>query len=58
MNTKALKIVRHLFSSPQIPREWNRSYQRQWVRQVRLLGDKWLLAKKQERVQENTNASV
>jgi hypothetical protein len=45
MNTKALKIVRHLFCSEHIPREHNRSYQRQWVRQVRLLGDKWLLAK-------------
>jgi hypothetical protein len=45
MNTKALKIVRHLFCSEHVPREHNRSYQRQWVRQVRLLGDKWLLAK-------------
>ena len=45
MNTKALKIVRHLFSCPDIPREHNRSYQRQWVRMVRMLGDKWPLAK-------------
>jgi len=45
MKTKALRIVRHLFNSPDIPREHNRSYQRQWVRQIRILGDKWPLAK-------------
>ena len=44
MKTKALKIVRRLFNSPHIPVEHNRSYQRQWVRQVRMLGDKWPLA--------------
>jgi hypothetical protein len=45
MNTNALRHVRQLFNSTWIPPEHNRSYQRQWVRQVRLLGDKWLLAK-------------
>lgn len=45
MKVKALRIVRHLFNSPDIPREHNRSYQRQWVRMIRLLGDKWPLAK-------------
>lgn len=45
MNTQALRKVRQLFNSPNIPAEHNRSYQRQWVRQVRHLGDKWLLAK-------------
>lgn len=45
MKTKALKIVRRLFNSQDIPREHNRSYQRQWVRSVRQLGDKWPLAK-------------
>lgn len=45
MKTKALRRVRQLFNSPHIPAEHNRSYQRQWVRQVRRLGDKWLLAR-------------
>ena len=56
MNTKALKIVRHLFCSEHVPREHNRSYQRQWVRQVRRLGDKWLLAKSVK--PRNDHASV
>jgi len=56
MNTKALKIVRHLFCSELVPREHNRSYQRQWVRSVRMLGDKWLLAKTQSR--EDQHAAV
>lgn len=56
MNTKALKIVRHLFQSDMVPREHNRSYQRQWVKQVRQLGDRWLLAKPIN--QKNQHASV
>ena len=45
MNTTVLRRVRQMFSSDWVPAEHNRSYQRQWVRQVRHLGDKWLLAK-------------
>ena len=45
MNTKVLKKVREMWNNPDIPPHHNRSYQRQWVRQVRMLGDKWLLAK-------------
>lgn len=56
METKALRHVRRLFNNPHIPVEHNRSYRRQWVRQIRLLGDKWLLAKPVER--KNDNASV
>ena len=41
MNTKLLRLVRELYD--------NRYYQRQWVRSVRYLGDKWLLAKPLER---------
>lgn len=41
MNTKILRLVRELYS--------NRNYQRQWVRSVRLLGDRWLLARPVER---------
>ena len=36
MNTKMLRHVRGLYS--------NRNYQRQWIRSVRFLGDRWLLA--------------
>lgn len=45
MNTTILRRVRQMFNSDMIPLEHNRSYQRQWVKQVRHLGDKWLLAK-------------
>lgn len=45
MNTIVLRRVRQYFSNPHIPKEHNRSYQRQWVRSVRRLGDRWLLAK-------------
>lgn len=45
MNTTVLRRVREMFNSDLVPPEHNRSYQRQWVRQVRYLGDKWLLAK-------------
>lgn len=53
MNTKTLKRVRRMFNNPHVPTEHNRSYQRQWVRQIRLLGDKWLLARRIERREEN-----
>lgn len=49
MNTQVLRRVRQLFNNPLVPPEHNRSYQRQWVRQVRHLGDKWLLAKPAQR---------
>jgi hypothetical protein len=45
MKTNALRRVRRMFNNDWIPPEHNRSYQRQWVRQVRLLGDRWLIAK-------------
>lgn len=44
MITTQLKRVRRLFNNDMIPREHNRSYQRKWVRQIRMLGDRWLLA--------------
>lgn len=49
MNTTALKYVRNLFQTYQAPPQTIRSYQRQWVRSVRQLGDNWLLAKKIEK---------
>jgi len=45
MNTKMLKHVRQLFNAPHVDKRINRHNQRQWVRSVRFLGDKWLLAK-------------
>jgi hypothetical protein len=38
MNTARLTQVRNLFPG-------QRGYQRQWVRSIRFLGDKWLLAR-------------
>jgi hypothetical protein len=43
MNTARLTQVRSLYPG-------QRDYQRQWVRIIRLLGDKWLLATPRGRV--------
>jgi hypothetical protein len=51
MNVTKLKYVRQLFQTYQAPPETIRSYQRQWIRSVRYLGDNWLLAKKVERLE-------
>lgn len=45
MKTKALKMVRELFAVDYVPIHTQRHNQRQWVKSVRRLGDKWLLAK-------------
>ena len=44
MKTHMLKRARTLFNVDYMPPEINRANQRKWVRSVRLLGDKWLLA--------------
>ena len=44
MNTKMLVKARELFSVDYMPKEINRANQRKWVRSIRRLGDKWLLA--------------
>ena len=49
MNTKMLKHVRTLFNTEGVERRINRHNQRQWVRSIRYLGDKWLLAKHVQR---------
>ncbi len=49
MNTSALRRVRKLFNVPHVPPHINRHNQRQWVRSIRQLGDRWLLAKPVER---------
>ncbi len=45
MNTTLLRRVRQMFNTPDVPAHVNRHQQRQWVRSVRHLGDRWLLAK-------------
>ena len=51
MNTRLLKQVRRIFASYDAPQSTIRSYQRQWVRSVRQLGDKWLVAKQIQRIE-------
>ena len=45
MNTKILKLVRKHFVHDGVSTHISRHNQRAWVRSVRMLGDKWLLAK-------------
>lgn len=51
MNTRMLKHVREMWNTPYVPQQINRANQRKWVRSVRMLGDKWLLAKPVERLE-------
>ena len=46
MNTHILKHVRSLFVHEMVPTSTARHNMRQWVRSVRMLGDKHLLAVK------------
>jgi hypothetical protein len=55
MNTKMLVKARELFSVDYVPQEVNRANQRKWIRSIRLLGDKWLLAKNIERKQNGVH---
>jgi hypothetical protein len=52
MNTRFLKRVRVMFATYDAPPEVIRSYQRQWVRSVRKLGNKWLVAKPVQRIEQ------
>ncbi len=49
MNTRMLRHVRQMWNVDHVSQEINRANQRKWVRSVRRLGDKWLLAKHIER---------
>jgi hypothetical protein len=51
MNIRYLTQVRRIFSTYDAPPEVIRNYQKQWVKSVRQLGDKWLVAKNVERLQ-------
>lgn len=50
-NVQLIKHALRLWNVPYVPRETNRANARKWIRSVQLLGDKWLLAKKIERLQ-------
>jgi hypothetical protein len=51
MNIQMLRHVRQLFVGYYVDEQTKRSYQRKWIKSVRNLGDKYLLAKKVERIQ-------
>lgn len=44
MNTQALSMARRLFQIDGVPSHTQRHNIRSWVRSVRYLGDKWLIA--------------
>lgn len=44
MNTKMLKRVRQMYNVEYMSASTNRHNQRQWIKSIRNLGDKWLLA--------------
>jgi hypothetical protein len=52
MNTRFLRHVRKIFATYDAPPETIRSYQRQWVRSIRNLGDNWLVAKQIKRIEQ------
>jgi hypothetical protein len=52
MKTRFLKRVRAMFATYDAPPEVIRSYQRQWVRSVRRLGNNWLIAKPIEKIEQ------
>jgi hypothetical protein len=44
MKTNVLTHVRKLYNTEGVDKRINRHNQRQWVKSIRYLGDKWLLA--------------
>jgi hypothetical protein len=52
MKTRFLRHVRKIFATYDAPPETIRSYQRQWVRSIRNLGDNWLVAKQIKRIEQ------
>ena len=49
MNTTALSMARRLFQIKDVPTHTQRHNIRSWVRSVRHLGNKWLIATPQEK---------
>ena len=58
MNITMLKKVRELYNVDYIPYWENRANQRKWIRSVRLLGDKWLLANSRRKNEDASNTIV
>jgi hypothetical protein len=58
MNVTMLKKVRELYNVDYIPYWENRANQRKWIKSVRLLGDKWLLAKSRRKNEDASNTIV
>lgn len=52
MNTTLLIRARKHFATDYVSHNTNRRYMRQWIRSVRLLGDKWLLLAQVPRVEK------
>jgi hypothetical protein len=50
MNTAFLKRVRNLYCIDGVPVSTQRHNCRQWIKSIRFLGDKWLLAQQVQRV--------
>ena len=49
MNTRMLRRARVLFASEYVPESQNRINRLRWVRSLRMLGKKWLLAEPQRK---------
>ena len=47
-----LRHARRLYSTPDVPAHTNKHNRRMWARSVALLGDRWLLAVPQGRVDQ------
>lgn len=53
MNITPYQLARRairLWTTPKVPKRINRHNQRAWIRSVNMLGDKWLLMKKVDRL--------
>lgn len=53
MKTNLLARVRKTYNNPDVPRSTNRHNQRAWVRSVRFLGSRWLLAQPIKRASDD-----
>jgi len=47
---KLARLAVKLWSNPLVPKRINRYNQRAWIRSVEFLGEKWLIAKQQPRL--------
>lgn len=45
MKTRMLKMARRLWAAPEVPEHLARHNMRAWTRSIKVLGDRWLLAK-------------